>query len=391
MRRRGGLSGAARILTALLVAIAGAAAAGETALFSRIPGFRGGERLMLSLPAQAAYRVFTLADPPRVVVDFPTLPAWTASERAAGDLHLIGGLRFGTNGAGARLVVDLQRPARVARVHTEPAETGTRFILDLAPTGADKFAALAGWPETVRSPVPAPPAGAPEAGARIVVIDAGHGGADPGAISRGVEEKDLVLDYARALAAALDALPGLQAMMTRRGDEYLTLRERVAFAREAGAALFLSLHADALATGEATGASVYVLSGSASGREAAALSAAHDRAESIAGVPLDAKERDVARVLFDLARRRTDRRSRDLARRLVAALRGATPVLEGRALQSAGFRVLKSPDIPSALIELGFMSNVEDRARLLSPASRDAVVAAIAAAVAEWAAAWPAQ
>ncbi|WP_340110525.1 N-acetylmuramoyl-L-alanine amidase [Pikeienuella sp. HZG-20] len=376
-----------------------AAADGRPAVVGS-PGPGRVERVEIGLAERAPFSIFTLEHPRRVVVDFPALDRVSAPSRPAPGARLIKAVRPGARaaGRGARLVVDLLRPARVARAFTvasddgagdedgADSEDGARFILTLEPTSAAAFAALAGWPEAARpvasfiSPKPAAP------GDLLVVVDPGHGGADPGAISRGVAEKDLVLDYARALAAAVVAHPGFDAALTRWGDEYLTLKERVTLARRAGAGVFISLHADALATGEATGASVYVLSERASDRVAAALAGAHDRMEALGGVALDEAAPDVAQVLIDFARRRTDVRSRRLAARLVAGLRDVAPVLEGRALQSAGFRVLQAPDIPSALIELGFMSSAADRARLLSPDVRDAVTAAIAAAIVDWAA-----
>ncbi|MFV0474116.1 MAG: N-acetylmuramoyl-L-alanine amidase [Pikeienuella sp.] len=387
--RRGRMRAAAALATVGLALLMAGDASDPAAIAAPSPGFDGEERLSVDLAARVGFVLFTLDDPPRVVVDFPELAPWTAPVRTAAGMRLFGNLRFGRDesGEGARLVVDLRRPARVARVHTEATAKGARLVLDLAPTGAAEFAALAGWPAGERPPslLPAPET-RKEEGA-LIVIDAGHGGADPGAISRGVAEKDLVLAYARALKAAIDALPGLRAELTRVGDEYLSLDQRVAIAREAGAAAFLSLHADALAAGEATGASVYVLGEAASDRHAAALASGQERAEKLIEISLDAEESDVKRALLDLARRRAGQGSRALAARLVESLRRATPVLEGRALQSAGFRVLTAPEIPSALIELGFMSSAADRARLLSAEGRDAVVGTIAEAVAGWVAA----
>lgn len=380
---------AAGLAAAWLLGFAPAPAGAEPVVVAPLPGFTHDERLTIPLAARADFTVFTLDDPPRVVIDLPALQPWEAPLRAAAGLRLFGNLRFGRDesGAGARLVIDLKRPARVARIHTEAAAAGARLVADLTATDAETFAALAGWPaEEQPAPLAAAPA-PPKAEGALVVIDAGHGGADPGAITRGIAEKDIVLSYARALRAAIDARPGLRAFMVREGDEYLTLDQRLAIARRAGGDVFLSLHADALAAGEASGVSVYVLGRSASSRHAAALAHAHDRAEMLDGAALEAEESDVARVLIDLARRRTDQRSRALAALLVEALGDASPVLEGRGIQSAGFRVLTAPDIPSALIELGFMSSAEDRTRLLSADARDAVVAAIADAVAAWVAA----
>lgn len=369
---------------ARIFAPCGAIAAEEAP--ARLATIGDAERLSVELDARAPFRIFTLEARRRIVVDFPSLEWAKGTMDAFTGARLVEGVRFGVRGegGGARLVVDLGAPARVLRAYTEGAADAARLILLLAPTSPAEFAALAGWPVGSLPRVALPRPGGEGEGV-MVMIDPGHGGADPGASSRGVDEKDLVLDYARALAAMIDARPGFHARLTRLDDQFLTLRERVAIANEAGADVFLSLHADALAQGVATGASVYVLSENASGREAASLAAAHNGGEALDGVTLDGQESDVAKVLLDLARRRTDLRSRDLAARIVEGLGGVAPVLEGRALQSAGFRVLRAPGIPSALIELGFMSSAEDRARLMSPNARAAVVAAIADAVAEWA------
>lgn len=376
------------------VSLAGAALAdpaGPEASSTGLLGFGEIERVTLDLEERAGFSLFTLDEPPRVVVDFPSVRAEGAPAPADG-FDLIEKLRFGARGAGrgARLVVDLKAPARVVRVFTEGLNDEklggpVRFILELAPSSPEEFAALAGWPQDRPPEIAAPRLAAPAAGDLLVLVDPGHGGADPGAMSRGVAEKDITLAYARALVLALADKSGFAAALTRNGDEFMSLRARVSLARRAGAAVFISLHADALAAGEATGASVFVLSDNASGREAEALAKAHDRGATLAGAPVEGEESDVARVLLDFARRQTDQRSRALGETVVERLRGVTPVLEGRALQSAGFRVLRAPDVPSVLIELGFMSSEGDRARLLSVDNMQAVVAAIADAVADWA------
>lgn len=347
----------------------------------------GDGRIEIGLSARAAFRVFALADPPRLVIDIPgfrweipSIPSLPSAASVRGDL--VRALRPGAPRRGdARLVVDLRSPAKAARAFTERTSSGARLVLELERVDEAAFAASAGWPDGARRGREAPDRAT---GDRLIVVDPGHGGVDPGALSGGLREKDLVLDYARALAAALSAEPGLSGRLTRDGDAFLTLRERVAIARRTGAAAFLSIHADALESGDAAGASVYTLSDRASSREAAALARSHNRAEAVAGAPLVGEEDDVARVLIDLARRRTGARSRALAGRVAAALGDVAPVLAGRAHQSAGFRVLTAPDAPSVLIELGFMSSAADRERLTSPEGRDALVAALVRAVVAW-------
>lgn len=350
--------------------------------------FQGAERVLVELPDRAEFTLFTVNDPPRLIADFPDM-AWPETPQpVAKPSNLVANVRRGEReaGLGARLVVDLNAPAKVIRAFTENTEKGAQLVLEIEKTSPEAFDALAGWPEEAFPEFLSKPGEmkTPEPGDILVVVDPGHGGADPGAISRGIAEKDLVFDYALALVAAITAHPGFEATLTRFDDEYVSLRDRVDIAHTAGAGVFISLHADALTSGNATGASVYVLSDEASDSQSAALAKAHNRGEMFASVDLNQEESDVARVLFDMARRRTDEKSRELALRLVDHLEKATTVLKDRALQSAGFRVLRAPDIPSVLIELGFMSSEEDRMRLLSPEMREAIVAAIADAIVDW-------
>lgn len=370
-------------------------------LTARLAQSGSGAEVELGLSLRAAFRIFTLSDPMRVVVDMPDTVWQAEPPRPGAGLRLIEDIRFGIAEPGmARMVIDLRGPARVVQAFTADSQGSApaRLAVILAPTSEAEFAAKAGWPNGL-----GPVGAAADSGERAelpdsipvprprpkrdvhVIIDPGHGGKDPGAVSDGVEEKDLVLAYAEALAAEISARTGFRAFLTREGDEFLSLRDRVAFARRTQGDIFISLHADALEIGVASGASVFTLSDEASDQEAAALSASHDRADIIAGVPLDAEEDDVTRVLVDFARRQTDTLSVDLAQALVERLKKTTPVLDGRALQSAGFRVLKAPDVPSVLVELGFMSSAADKARLLSPEGRGQIVEALASGILDWA------
>ncbi len=371
------------------LALGGAAEAGPLAVTGAKVGpapadSPGDERVEILLTDRPDFRLFTLDGPPRAVADLPEAALPTAPVAADPATRLVAGLRFGARGReGARIVIDLRRPARIARAFTEAAPGGARLVLDFAPEGRAAFAALAGWPEAARPPAPPPPE--TKAEGLLVMIDPGHGGADPGAISRGVAEKDVALDYARALAAAIGRKPGLRAALSREGDEYVSLRERVARARAAGAAAFLSIHADSLANGDAEGASIYLLSETASDAEAAELAASHEAGEALGAEAPEAAESDVAKVLVDLALRRAEPRAGRLAALLVERIGEVAPLLPGRALQSAGFRVLRAPEIPSALLELGFLSNAEDRERLLSETARTALAEAVAGAFEIWA------
>lgn len=362
--------------------------AAPSAREARIDGRWGRAELEVLTTAPAAFRVFTVEDPMRVIVDIPGLDWPKDAAIAHGGLiagdgaGLIAAARVGAPRPGStRIVLQLTGPARIERALGEAAADGHRIIVGLARTTEAEFAANAGWPDGARAAATATPRAADEI---LIAIDPGHGGVDPGALAPGATEKDLVLAYARALKTRIDARPGFRAALTRESDHFMSLRDRVRFAQAARADAFLSIHADALETGSAAGASVHILSGAASDAEAAALVGSRQALE-LGGAPLDAEDDDVARVLIDLARRRTDGRSAALGASLAAALSRESEVLSGRALRGAGFRVLKAPDVPSALIEIGFLSSAEDLDRLLSPQGRDALTRTIAEAVFAWA------
>jgi N-acetylmuramoyl-L-alanine amidase len=211
--------------------------------------------------------------------------------------------------------------------------------------------------------VPAEAKSKPTLRRRTIAVDPGHGGVDPGAVSRsGLYEKDITFDTAAELARQLEARR-YRVVLTRTSDEFVALRDRVARARAAEADLFLSIHADALPNPSMRGASVFTLSEQASDKEAAALAARENKADLIAGIDLSRHAPEVSNILLDLARRQTNNLSIGLARRLVGSLGREVPLL-ANSHRSAGFAVLKAPDIPSALVELGCLSNREEE-RLL--------------------------
>lgn len=360
----------------------------DAALSARLSQDGSENRLELDLTSRVAFRVFTLNGPKRVVVDFPEIDWRLDPPRPGQAMQLIEGVRFGLVRPGAsRLVIDLKRGAAVIKAFTTKgdARAPARFIIKLRPETDEVFAANARWPDAEASDAATSPAPQKKLKhAVIVAIDAGHGGRDSGASSGRVIEKDLVLEYATDLAAAIEKRPGYKAFLVREGDEFLRLRTRVERARKAGADMMISIHADALAAGVASGASVYTLSDEASDSEAAALVESHNLADEIGGVAVNAEETDVTSVLVDLARRSTDAASVGLAEALVTQLKSRSKVLRGRALQSAGFRVLKAPDVPSVLVELGFLNSARDRARITSDEGRAALVRALSEGVHNW-------
>lgn len=214
-----------------------------------------------------------------------------------------------------------------------------------------------------------------------IVIDPGHGGIDPGAISRkGTSEKDVVLAFAKALQQELEKSERYRVIMTRSGDIFLSLRDRVRVARSNGADLFVVIHADSLSGANARGATVYTVSEKASDAEAEALAQKENRADLIAGVDLAAENEEITGILIDLAQRETKNYSVSFAKTLVKELKPVAR-LNSRPVRSAGFRVLKAPDVPSVLLELGYLSNRGDETLLLSPKWRGKVAGAVTAAI----------
>jgi len=215
-----------------------------------------------------------------------------------------------------------------------------------------------------------------------VVIDPGHGGIDPGTTGRRkrVFEKHITLAMARRLKRELDNGGRYKTVLTRTRDVFVRLRDRIARARGSGADLFISLHADSMANSRIRGASVYTLSERASDKEAAALAAKENKADLIAGMDLSANSKQVTDILIDLAQRETMNHSVRFARILVDEMRKSTRFLR-KSHRFAGFAVLKAPDVPSVLLEMGYLSNAEDEARLIQPRYRARLAKAIARAI----------
>ena len=215
----------------------------------------------------------------------------------------------------------------------------------------------------------------------LVVIDPGHGGVDPGTTGpHGLNEKNLVLEYAQALRARLIKTGKYRVELTRGDDRFIMLRQRIKIARDKKAALFISLHADSAPEASARGLSVYTLSEKASDEEAAALAARENKADVLAGIDLSEERQDVADILISLAQRDTSNRSSQLADLIVYSLDGKVRLLSN-SHRFAGFAVLKAPDIPSVLIELGFLSHSQEEKQLLTSTYRQTVVNGIAAGV----------
>nr|MCU0911823.1 N-acetylmuramoyl-L-alanine amidase [Paracoccaceae bacterium] len=329
------------------------------------------------------------ADPPRLVLDFREVD-WRGSG-AAGIVRAdrATGLRTGVMGPGwSRMVLDLALPLAITRagLRTGQEDGGALLEVRLDPVAADTMRSLAGPLSADAFPAPAAAAPPPVRGegALTVVLDPGHGGIDPGAEAGGLTEAALMLAFARDLEEAL-IRRGFRVALTREADVFVPLDTRITRARAAGADLFLSLHADAVPEGRATGATIFTLSETASDEAAAALAERHDRADLLSGVDLSGQDDAIAAVLMDIARLDTQPRSEALADALAEGLGRAVGGLHKRPRQAAGFSVLRAADIPSALVELGFLTTESDRERLASADWRRRAAEGLADAVVVWA------
>jgi N-acetylmuramoyl-L-alanine amidase len=345
--------------------------------------------LRLGLSQPVPWRVRLLDAPPRVILDFREVD-WTGINAVVRSAPQVADLRAGVFRPGwSRLVLELAQPMVVARAGMLTGQ-GTAVEVTLTPASAADFAARAGLPEPAdwASPdaadVPAPvPRGD---GPLVVVLDPGHGGIDPGAERDGETEADLMLTFARALKEVLLRDGAFQVVLTRDEDVFVPLETRSSIARAAGAHVFISLHADALEEGEAVGATIYTLSDDASDEASQALAERHDRDDLLAGIDLSGQDDLVATVLMDMARTETAPRIDRLALALELAIKAADLRMHRHPRQQAGFSVLKTPDIPSVLIELGFLSSDRDLARLRDENWRSAMTGAILAGLTAWAA-----
>ena len=348
--------------------------------------------LDLALTQAVPYRVFVLDDPARVVLDFREVN-WTGLGTGFDGSDRVTQVVTGRGDAGwSRMVLTLTGPMAVDQAGMDTDDTaGTAQVrLRLEPVSQAVFTDLAAHtPPGVRLP-PVPVASSSAAGRAegpiMIALDPGHGGVDPGAQRQGHDEADLMLVFAIELREVLLRSGLFDVVLTREGDWFVSLPERVTIARAAGARAFVSLHADALASGQARGATVYTLSDTASDAASEALAEAHDRADLLAGVDLAGSDDEVADVLIDLARLDTTPRSEALADQIVAALDRAGANLHRHPRLEAGFSVLKSADIPSVLVELGFISDAEDLANLMDADWRERAQEAIRDALVAWAA-----
>ncbi len=381
----------AALACALAVAGAGSGSAADAPVAVGARLERAGEatRLVFDLSAPVAASAYLLEGPDRVVVDLPRVdfrldPAVGRPGRGTGGL--VKSFRFGLFAPDrSRVVIDLAGPASLARVATASIAGGdpSRLAIELGRSDRATFHRDARPPTPVAAP-PAPDAAAAVAkpGALpVVVIDPGHGGIDPGASGNGVVEKAVVLDFATALAAKLGATGRYTVVMTRHDDSFVSLGDRVKLAREAGAALFVSVHADSLGPNAGvTGSTVYIASDKASDAEAAREADSENQADAAAGVAPAPDAGGVDDILFDLTRRETRTYAHSFQRTLVGYWEKIAH-LNKNPERAAGFRVLQAPDVPSVLLELGYLSSDKDVRTLTSPEWRDRAAGSVVNAV----------
>lgn len=331
------------------------------------------EKIIISSNVQN-HKVFIINNPERLVVDIPSIGKRTFTLPDSYKGKLIKSLRFAQfDPKTSRFVFDLSEGIKVLSVKNEKKK---KLIIDIAAKKSGQkpkdVKASKKSKSSKKYKADIPP---------LIVIDAGHGGVDPGATGAGgTQEKDLVLWYARSLKTKLLKLNKYRVLLTRSDDKFIMLRERIAIARRANASLFISLHADSADEQGARGLSVYTVSEQASDKEAEALAARENKSDIIGGMDLSGARADVADILISLAQRETKNNSATLADLLVLHLDDRVRMVPSPH-RFAGFAVLKAPDIPSVLIEIGFLSNAQEEKELRSKIYRDKVIDGITVGV----------
>jgi N-acetylmuramoyl-L-alanine amidase len=339
-------------------------------------------RFTLATSEAAGFSLFTLGNPPRVVIDLPGL-VWSGGEPPAG-AGLVQGMRVGLNRPGVtRVVLDLARPVSVDRAEVVEAARGRALVVSLSPAPESVFLRQTASSATARPEAqaarPAQPARKP-----LVMLDPGHGGRDPGAIGPArTQEKHVTLAAATEVRRALEQAGRVRVAMTRTRDVFVPLPDRVRAAQRANADLFVSIHADALDDRSVRGASVYTLSERASDPLAERIARNENQADRFAGPNFAGVTPEAAQILISLVRRDTLNGAARMARITVSSLSQDLTMLPN-SHRFAGFIVLKAPDVPSVLVEMGFLSNRQDEALLRQPGHRRVVAAAMARAIETW-------
>lgn len=384
-----------------LLAAAGLCLAAPNASAAQISSVRVGQgvgnvRIVMDADSQFDYKVFLLNEPRRLVVDTKNIDVSPKIEKAIDANGFVAATRLGAAGVGGvRIVFDLLKPVTVKKVFMLPPQSkfSWRFVVDLELSTEREFAKHVGNDHAVSTDayeqgtpsikMASGKASAPvkRSNKKIIVLDPGHGGVDPGAIGvSGVYEKNITLAMARELKAELDKSGKYTVYLTRNRDVFIPLRDRVKISRRHDADLFLSIHADSAANKRATGLSVYTLSEKASDKEAAALAEKENKADIVAGLNFAEHSKEVSDVLLNLAQRETLNRSSEFATFMVQEMRKSTHTLDNTH-RFAGFAVLKAPDVPSVLMELGYLSNRTEEKLLQQKSYRKKLAASAVRAI----------
>ena len=337
----------------------------------------GSVRVVFDATSSFDYNVFLLDNPKRLVIDTDEINVPKSLEKTKDKNNLVGQVRVGKiDSSKNRIVFDLQKPVIIKKVFMLPPQStfNWRLSIDISVSSDREFALRVGQSKAFTNNSKKSFAAKTSSSSssknntnnakKIVVIDAGHGGHDPGAIGySGVYEKNITLSVAKELKKQLDRNGKYKVFLTRSTDVFIPLRQRVKIARKHNADLFLSIHADSAANRKATGLSVYTLSETASDKEAAALAERENKADVIAGLNMVEQSKEVNDVLISLAQRETRNRSSEFARCIELEMRKSVKLISDTH-RFAGFAVLKAPDVPSVLLEMGYLSNKNEE-RLL--------------------------
>ena len=355
------------------------------AFAARVAGDDARTRVVIDFEQKPDFVIHYVGGPERIIVDLSA----SAFGFPAGDLAprgLFKDIRYGTMGNdSARMVFTVSRPVKLVMAEVQKnEERGFRLVLDAEMTTKEQFAEILKSQDWNTSAAVPPQDVGPvvEDGVFTVAVDAGHGGIDAGASGATTKtpEKTVTLEFARLLADRLNKVAGVKAFLTREDDTFLSLSQRVTIARQKHADLFISLHADTLAQKDIRGATIYTLSDKASDRMAENLAVRENLSDQLAGFSIESGPPEVADILLDLTRRETQAFSVALADNVVKSFEGQVGLINNPHRQ-ANFQVLRAPDIPSVLLEMGFLSNAEDEKLLLDEGWRTRVAALIADAV----------
>ena len=348
----------------------------------RVGSSNGSTRFVIDLNKSVTYKILTLADPYRIVIDLPEVKWGLGGQGRGAGKGIVSNYRYGHFKAGvSRIVIDLKRPAKITKDFILPPGGASKYrlVIDLENTSRANFIAnlKPRKRQTYVAQTPKPRPKRKKNAMRIIVVDAGHGGNDPGAPSAiGIPEKSITLQTARVLKKELEKNGNFKVYLSRNRDVYIEHRRRFGIARKYNADLFISLHGDSFNKSNVRGATVYTLSERASDSEAAALARRENKSDIIAGIDLEEENDDVSSILIDLARRETMNYSARLATFLVPEMKKNIN-LRKNTHRFANLLVLKAADVPSILIEMGYLTNKSDARRMASKAGQEKIAKSI--------------